>query len=295
MARAIWSGAISFGLVTIPVKLYTAVSRKSVKFNLLDAESHARLKQKRVSSVTGDEVPWNQTVKGYEITKDTYIVIEDDELEALAPEASRTIDITDFVQQSEIDPLFYDSGYHLVPDEIARKPYALLSRAMEESGQVAIASFVMRTKQYLAAIRPEDGRLVLSTMIYADELVDPVAEIGGLEGIDEIEVSDAELVMANQLIETLAGDFTPEKYEDAYRAKVLELIEAKSNGEVTTAAAPAPAASADVVDLMAALEASVAAAKDARKRHPTAQDAEAAPTKRRSKKAEDELPEAKSA
>ncbi len=286
MARAIWSGAISFGLVTIPVKLYTAVSRKSVKFNLLDAESHARLKQKRVSSVTGDEVPWNQTVKGYEITKDTYIVIEDGELDALAPEASRTIDITDFVLQSEIDPLFYDSGYHLVPDEIARKPYALLSRALEESGQVAIASFVMRTKQYLAAIRPEEGRLVLSTMIYADELVDPI-EIGGLEGLADIEVSDAELTMANQLIETLAGDFTPEKYEDTYREQVLELIERKSNGEVGPVEVVTPAASADVVDLMAALEASVAAAKEARKRHPTAQEAAAGDA--------DELPEAKTA
>ncbi len=287
MARAIWSGAISFGLVTIPIKLYTAVSRKSVKFNLLDAESHARLKQKRVSSVTGEEVPWNQTVKGYEITKDTYIVIEDEELEALAPDASRTIDITDFVHESEIDPLFYDSGYHLVPDEIARKPYALLSRAMEESGQVAIASFVMRTKQYLAAIRPENGRLVLSTMIYADELVDPVAEIGGLEGLDELEVSEAELTMANQLIETLAGEFDPEKYEDSYREQVLALIERKSNGEIAPVAAPAPAASADVVDLMAALEASVAAAKEARKRHPTAKEAGAA--------ADEDVPEAKSA
>ena len=287
MARAIWSGAISFGLVTIPIKLYTAVSRKSVKFNLLDAESHARLKQKRVSSVTGEEVPWNQTVKGYEITKDTYIVVEDEELEALAPDASRTIDITDFVLESEIDPLFYDSGYHLVPDEIARKPYALLSRALEASGQVAIASFVMRSKQYLAAIRPENGRLVLSTMIYADELVDPVAEIGGLEGLDELEVSEAELAMANQLIETLAGEFRPEKYEDGYREQVLALIERKSNGEVAPVAAPAPAASADVVDLMAALEASVAAAKEARKRHPTAQDAAA--------DAADDVPEAKSA
>lgn len=269
MPRAIWSGAVSFGLVSIPVKLYPAISRKSVRFNQLDGRSHARVKQKRVSALDGEEVPYSEIVKGYEVSKDSYVIVTDEEMEALMPKASRTIEISDFVEQADIDPVFYESGYYLVPDELARKSYALLAQAMERSGRVAIATFVMRTKQYLAAVRPVDGRLMLSTMVYADELVDPEV-LPGMDEVGDIEIKDAELAMADQLIESLATDFDPEKYEDTYRKAVVELIDRKVGGEATPVVATTPAEDAGVVDLLAALEASVAAAKEARKRHPTA-------------------------
>jgi DNA end-binding protein Ku len=290
MPRAIWSGSISFGLVNIPVKLYSAVNRKNVQFNQLDARSNARVKQKRVSADTGEEVPWEQIVKGYEMPGGSYVVISDEELAALDPKSVRTIDIDEFVDLSEIDPIFYDSPYYLAPDQAA-KPYALLSRAMQEEGKVGIAHFVMRTKQYLAAIRPKDGKLVLSTMVYADEINDPMS-IPEIEELGDVELDDKELTMARQLIETLDADFEPDKFHDTYREAVLDLIERKAEGEELVA----PAASAEpekVVDLMAALEKSVAAAKDARKRHPASSNGETrrkatkkkAPAKRARKRA----------
>lgn len=271
MPRAIWSGSISFGLVNIPVKLYGAVSRKTVHFNQLDARTNSRVKQKRVNPETGEEVPYEQIVKGYELSSGAYVVVTDDELAALDPKAVRTIDIDEFVDLVDIDPIFYDSAYYLAPDK-ASKPYALLAKAMEETGKVGIAHFVMRTKQYLAAIRPKDGRLLLSTMVYADEVNDP-ASIPELDDLDEIELPEREVAMAEQLITSLSADFEPERFTDTYREAVLELIERKAAGEEVVA--PAAAAEPDkVVDLMAALEASVAAAKEARKRHPTAHDGE---------------------
>lgn len=273
MPRAIWSGSISFGLVNIPVKLYSAVTRRNVQFNQLDARTHSRVKQKRVSAETGEEVPWEQVVKGYELSSGNYVVITDDELAALDPKAVRTIEIEEFVDLADIDPIFYDSAYYLVPDSAA-KPYALLAKAMEDEGKVGIAHFVMRTKQYLAAIRPKDGYLVLSTMVYADEINDP-AQIPELAELAEVELSDKELAMARQLIATLSTDFEPEKFHDTYREAVLNLIEQKAEGaEIVTAAAEVEPAR--VVDLMAALEASVTAAKEARKRHPTAHEPPAA-------------------
>ena len=272
MPRAIWSGSISFGLVNIPVKLYGAVSRKTVHFNQLDARTNSRVKQKRVNPETGDEVPYEQIVKGYELSSGAYVVVTDDELAALDPKAVRTIDIDEFVDLVDIDPIFYDSAYYLAPDK-ASKPYALLAKAMEETGKVGIAHFVMRTKQYLAAIRPKDGRLLLSTMVYADEVNDP-ASIPELDELGDIELPEKEVAMAEQLITSLSADFEPERFTDTYREAVLELIERKAAGEEIVA--PAAAAEPDkVVDLMAALEASVAAAKEARKRHPTAHDGEA--------------------
>lgn len=271
MPRAIWSGSINFGLVNIPVKLYSAVSKKTVHFNQLDARSHSRIKQKRVSSETGEEVPYDQIVKGYELAGGAYVVITDDELSALDPKALRTIDIDEFVDLADIDPIFYDAPYYLAPDK-APKPYLLLADAMEKTHKVGIARFVMRTKQYLAALRPNGGRLMLSTMVYADEINDPLA-IPELAEIDGLEVSDKEMSMAEQLIDSLAGHFEPEKFHDTYREAILELIERKASGEEIVA--PAAAAEPDrVVDLMAALEASVAAAKEARKRHPTAAEGE---------------------
>jgi DNA end-binding protein Ku len=271
MPRAIWSGSISFGLVNIPVKLYSAVSRKTVHFNQLDARTGARVKQKRVDAETGEEVPWDQIVKGYELDSGAYVTISDDELAALDPKAVRTIEIEEFVDLASIDPIFYDSAYFLAPDR-SSKPYALLARAMEEEGKVGIARFVLRTKQYLAAIRPSDGRILLSTMVYADEINDP-AGIDELDTVVDIEISDKELAMASQLVESLSTDFEPDRFRDTYRESVLELIEKKAAGEEVVA--PVSQVEPDkVVDLMAALEASVAAAKDARKRHPTAHDAD---------------------
>jgi DNA end-binding protein Ku len=264
-----WSGSISFGLVNIPVKLYSAVSRKTVHFNQLEAATNARIKQKRVSAETGEEVPYEQIVKGYELAGGSYVVITDDELAALDPKAIRTIDIDEFVDLADIDPIFYDSAYYLSPDK-ATKPYALLARALEETGKVGIARFVMRTKQYLAAIRPQDGRLLLSTMVYADEVNDPL-EIPELADVEDIELPERELAMAGQLIESLSAEFEPDKFHDTYREAVLALIEQKASGEEIVAPV-AEEEPAKVVDLMAALEASVAAAKDARKRHPPGRD-----------------------
>ncbi len=268
MPRAIWSGSISFGLVNIPVKLYAAVSRKSVRFNQLDKATGSRIRYKKVSAETGDEVDSDDIVKGYELPSGDYVTVSDDELAQLDPKGSRTIDIEEFVDLADIDPVFYDSAYLLAPDKATTKPYALLARAMDEAGKVGIARVVMRTKQYLCAVRPHEGTLVMSTMVYADEVNDP-AQIPELADVAEVEVSDKELVMANQLIESLSETFDPAKYTDTYRNKVLEVIERKAAGEEDVIATPEPQED-KVVDLMAALEASVAAAKEARGRHPTA-------------------------
>jgi DNA end-binding protein Ku len=272
MPRAIWSGSISFGLVNIPVKLFNAVSRKGVSFNQIDRRSGSRIRYKKVSAADGEEVSNEDIVKGYELPSGEYVLIDDEELAALDPEATRSVDIEEFVELADIDPLFYDAAYYLAPDQGASKPYKLLAEAMSESGKVAIARFVMRTKQYLAAIRPKDGMLVLSTMVYADEVNEPL-DIPELDGIETIEVSERERIMAEQLIESLSAAFKPEQYHDTHREQVIDLIERKAAGEEVVVAPAAPAAE-KVVDLMAALEASVAAAKEARKRHPTNRNAE---------------------
>jgi DNA end-binding protein Ku len=268
MPRAIWSGSISFGLVNIPVKLYNAVARKSVSFHQIDARTGARVKMRRVSAADGTEVPYEQIVKGYELSPEHYVLVDPAELEGLDPEASRTIDIEEFIDLSDIDPIFFDTPYYVAPVKAAEKPYALLVRAMDEQDKVAIARFVLRTKQYLAALRPKDGKLLLSTMVYADELA-PADEIAELASLGEVPVSDKELAMAKQLIASLATEFQPERFRDEYRERVLELIERKAEGEPLVVAS-APADDGAVVDLMAALEASVAEAREARRRHPTA-------------------------
>jgi DNA end-binding protein Ku len=261
MARSIWSGAISFGLVNVPVKLFSAVSPKTVRFHQLNGETGNRIAQKRVDRETGEEVPYENLVKGYELTRDRYVVLSPDELEALDPEKTRSIDIEDFVDESEIDPLFYDHPYYLVPDKGAAKAYGLLLNAMADADKVAIARVVIRSKEQLVAIRPHrDGELlVMETMVFADEIV-PTDELDGLPEAAELSVSDRELKMARQLIESLTDDFEPSKYRDQYREKVLELIERKAEGEeiVVQAEAPEPAR---VPDLMAALEASLAAVR----------------------------------
>jgi DNA end-binding protein Ku len=270
MPRAIWSGSISFGLVNIPVKLFNAVSRKNVQFHQIDAKTGSRIKMQRVSAADGREVEYADIVKGYELSPDHYVLIEPEELDGLDPEATHTVDIEEFVDLVDIDPVFYDSPYYVAPAKGAEKPYALLVRAMEEEGKVAIARFVMRTKQYLAALRPKDGQLLISTMVYADEVV-PAEDIGELDGVEGIKVSDKELLMAKQLVQSLSADFEPGRYRDDYRDKVLDLVERKAAGE-TIKAVEAPKEEGRVVDLMAALEASVQKAREARGRHPTSAD-----------------------
>lgn len=260
---------MSFGLVNIPVKLFSAVSRKTVRFNQIEATTGSRIKQKRVSAATGEEVAYEDIVKGYELPSGEYVTIDEDELASLDPDAAKTIDLVEFVDLVDIDPIFYDSAYYLAPSPDTQKPYKLLVTAMEESGKVGIARFVMRTKQYLAAIRPVDGRLVLSTMVYADEVVAP-SEVELFDGLDDVELKENELAMARQLISSLEADFEPDKHTDTYRLAVIDLIDRKVAGEETVFIAPSDDEVGSVVDLMAALEASVAEAKKARTRHPTA-------------------------
>jgi len=263
MPRPIWNGSIAFGLVNVPVKVFTATSQQDVRFHQLRRSDGSRIRQKRVSAVDGEEVPFEEIVKGYEIGPDQYVIVEPEELAGLDPKATQTIDIEEFVSLDQIDPIFYEHAYYLVPDKRAEKAYALLAAAMEESGKVAIAKFVMRTKQYLAAVRPAGRVLVLSTMLYADEVV-PVDALEGLPDPDEMDLSERELEMAESLIESLTAEtFEADKFRDTYRERVLELIEAKAAGE-TIVAAPAVDTTARVVDLMAALEASVKAAKERR-------------------------------
>jgi DNA end-binding protein Ku len=258
MPRAIWSGAISFGLVNIPVKLYSAVSRKTVRFHQIDAESGGRVRQKRVGP-DGDEVAYEQIVKGYEIGPDRYVTITPEELESLEPEKTRTIDIEDFVDLEDIDPIFYDHPYYLAPDTGAAKAYRLLVDAMDDSGKVAIARVVLRSKEHLVAIRPRSGVLAMETMLFADEVIQPDA-LDELSTDGEVKTSDRELAMAKQLIDSLTADFEPEKYRDEYRERVLDMIERKAQGETVVIETPAEEP-AKVPDLMAALEASIASAK----------------------------------
>jgi DNA end-binding protein Ku len=260
MARAIWSGAISFGLVNIPVKLYSAVSRKTVRFHQLDGEDNQRIQQKRVNPRTGEEVPYENLVKGYEIGPDRYVIITPEELDGLAPEKTRTIDIEDFVDLDDIDPIFYDHPYYLAPGTGAEKAYRLLLDAMKESNKVAIARVVIRSKENLVAIRPRDGVLTMETLLFGDEVMEP-------ESLDEIpeakatkKTSKRELDMAQQLIESLSADFDPDKYRDEYRDRVLDMIERKAQGEEVLVEAPQEEPK-KVPDLMAALEASIAQSK----------------------------------
>lgn len=276
MPRPVWNGTISFGLVAIPIKLFHAVKRQSVSFNQLDDRTMARIKYQKVSAQDGEVVPDEHIVKGYEVAKDRYVVVDPDELEPFIPVATKTIDLEEFVDLDEIDPVFFADAYYVAPGDNP-KPYVLLARAMEEAGKVAIGRFVMRNKQYTAAIRADEGRLVMSTLAYADEVVDP-AGIDELQDLDDVDVAPNEIKMAESLVASLSAAFEPEKYRDEYREQVRELIEMKAAGQEFTAP-EAPVEKPNVVDLMAALEASVKAAKEARTRHPASGE-KASPAKR---------------
>jgi DNA end-binding protein Ku len=286
---AIWSGNIGFGLVNVPVKVLSATKRRDVRFNQLEEGTNARIRYRKVSDATGDEVPQERIVKGYEVSPGQYVVVGDDDLKALAPKASRTIQIEDFVELDDIDPIFFENPYYLSPDPEAAKAYRLLVEAMTQLRKVAIGRVVMRSKESLVAIRPVDGILCLETMRYADE-INPVDDV--LPDTEVPEPSERELEIAKQLVETLSSDFDPTKYEDGYREQLLALIETKAAGKEVVAE-PMVEDTGKVVDLMAALDASLArvgrggagGAEDEEDALPPAAEQRAKPRKRSRKSA----------
>ncbi len=283
MPRSIWTGAISFGLVTVPVKLYSAVSRKTVRFHQLNRETGVRIQQKRVDPTTGEEVPYEDIVKGYELTPDRYVVIEPGELDALDPKKTKSIEIEDFVALDEIDPIYYDHPYYLAPGPGGVKPYRLLLEAMRDTGRVAIANVVIRSKQQLVAVRPiGEHVLAMSTMVFPDEIIDTAAidEIGAVE---DVEIKPRELAIAKQLVDSLAGPFDADKYRDSYREEVLALVERKAEGKEIAVQPAADEEDAEVPDLMSALKASLDAVK-AREGNGAGAAAKKAPAKKQAAK-----------
>ena len=260
MPRAIWSGAIGFGLVAVPVKLYSALNRKTVRFHQLSSRSGVRVVQKRVDPQTGDEVPYEEIVKGYEVAPDRYVVIEPGELESLQPKKSRTIEIEDFVELTQIDPIFYEHPYYLAPATGGAKPYRLLLEAMRETERVAIARVVMRSKEQLVAIRPMGQVLGMATMLFGDEILAP-DQLPEISELSEIKTTKRELDVAKQLVESLAGAFDPDAYRDTYREEVLALIERKAQGEEIAVQPAEEELAAPVPDLMSALKASLDAVR----------------------------------
>ncbi len=255
--RAIWTGAISFGLVTIPVKLYTATESKDVRLRMLCKKHEAPIQEKRVCTEGGEELDWEELARGYEVSKGEFVVLEPEEIEAAKPESSTTIEIGDFVDASEIDPVYFEKSYFLEPTDVGAKAFSLLKQALEETGRVALARVTIRTRERLATIRTYDGTLVLETMFWPDE-------IRSTRGLDLPEGADAkvrskELDMARSLVESLADRFDPGSYRDEYRVALEELIERKMKGEKRNAKRRKPAPK--VIDLMEALQKSVADAK----------------------------------
>jgi DNA end-binding protein Ku len=255
MPRTMWKGAISFGLVSIPVRLYPATEEKTLRFNQLHDKDHGRIKYQRVCSVCGEEVPYEHIVKGYEYEKGKYVVLEDEDFEAVPVQSSRAIDIVQFVALEEIDPIYFQKSYYLVPEETGIKPYNLLREAMSEDGRVAVAKVAIREKEHLATLRFKDNVFLLETMYWPDEI-----RAADFEEFDqEVEVRPQEVQMARSLIENLTEEFRPEAFTDEYREALLGVVEKKVAGEEIEAV-PEPEATR-VVDLMDALKASVDATK----------------------------------
>jgi DNA end-binding protein Ku len=254
MARAIWSGSIGFGMVSIPVKLFGATESKDISFNLLHATCGTRLKQLRWCPTHEQEVPWNETVRGYEYAKDQYVTLTDEDFEKLPLPSKHTIDLAAFVKEDEIDPVYYERSYHLAPDERGEKAYALLIRTLEKKGLTAIATITIRKKEQLCALRPKDGALILETLYYPDEIrAQPEMDLGG------VKITDRELEMAFTLIDLLRKPFDPEEYKDQYREALSQVIEAKLEGREVVEAPPSR--ESKVIDLADALRKSVEAAK----------------------------------
>jgi DNA end-binding protein Ku len=274
-----WTGAISFGLVTVPVKLYSALDRKSVRFHQLSGKTGTRIAQKRVDPQSGEEVPYEEIVKGYELTKDRYVVIEPAELDALEPKKTRTIEIEDFVELDQIDPVFYDHPYYLAPGPGGLKPYRLLHEAMRDTARVAIARVVIRSKEQLVAIRPIGEALGMATMLFADEVLPP-ERIEEVREAAEVKTTKRELEMAEQLVSSLASNFEPERYHDTYRQQVLDLIERKAQGEEIAVQPPPEETAEPAPDLMSALKASLDAVRSREGAAPAGDGGAKAPAKR---------------
>ena len=290
MARAIWRGVISFGMVSIPVRLFTATESKDISFRQLHEETHTPVKQLRWSPELDREVAYDELIKGYEYAKGQYVIVDNEDFDKLPVPSKHTIDLTAFVANEEIDPIHYERSYYLEPDEAGQKPFALLLRSLEEKNLLAIGKVALRQKEHLCVLRPHDGLILLETLYYPDEIREP----DGSVDVEGIEVSDQEMEMASALIDMLRKPFDPAEYQDAYRERLMAMISAKlEGGEVVTTEEDSPAAAS--VDLMAALKASVDAAKSRKAAVPssngTSEDGEAseeqpkAKAKRRSKKA----------
>ena len=258
--RSIWKGAITFGLVTIPVKLYSATETKDVSFHQVRRSDGSRIKYKRVAAVDGEEVAYGDIAKGYELSSGETVVLTDDDFKDLPLTTSRAIDVLQFVPLEELDPIFFEKSYYLEPDKAGVKPYVLLRDALEASGKVAVVKVALRNRESLAALRVRDGVFVLETMLWPDEVRAP--EFAFLD--EQVEVRPQELAMAGSLIETLSGQFDPSEYRDGYREALQAVIEAKVEGRELVQPTDSQPTSGTVVDLMAALRASVEAAKSGR-------------------------------
>src|SRR5438067_7404561 len=255
MPRTMWKGAISFGLVTVPVRLYPATEEKSLKFNQLHDKDHGRIKYQRVCAVCGEEVPFEHIVKGYEYEKDKYVVLEDEDFDAVPVESSRAIDIIQFVDVEDIDPIYYQKSYYLVPEETGVKAYTLLREAMSEDGRVGIAKIAFRDKEHLCVLRFKEDVFVLETMFWPDEI--RAADFAELDKAPK--VRPQEVQMAKSLIENLTDEFKPQEFQDEYRRALEKVIEAKVEGrEIEHVPEPEETR---VVDLMEALKASVESTK----------------------------------
>ena len=260
MARAIWSGTISFGLLNVPVKLYSAVARRGISLREIRESDGARIRHRRVAEGTDEEVPYEKIQKAFEITSGSYVPITKDEMEAMAPKKTRAIEVQDFVDLDEIDPIYFDSPYYLGPADGAEKAYSLLASAMESSGKVAIARFVFRNKEHLSALRADSGVLTLTTMRFADEVVPP-DELDDVLPHEKPKVAKKEVEMAEKLIDSLTSKFDPTAYRDEYREELMALIERKAEGKEIVAPEAAEPEATKAPDLMAALEESIAAVK----------------------------------
>ncbi len=255
MPRTMWKGAISFGLVTVPVRLYPATEEKSLKFNQLHDKDHGRIKYQRTCAVCGEEVPFEHIVKGYEYEKDKYVVLEDEDFDAVPVQSSRAIDIVQFVEQEDIDPVYYKKSYYLIPEETGIKAYTLLREALTEDGRVGIAKVSFRDKEHLSALRFKDKVLVLETMYWPDEI-----RASDFEELDKsVPIRPQEVQMARSLIENLTEDFKPDELRDEYREALMDIVEKKAAGEEIEV--PEAPQETKVVDLMEALKASVEATK----------------------------------
>jgi DNA end-binding protein Ku len=262
MSKPIWTGSLTFGLVSIPIRLHPAVKPKDIRFHLLSSETNTRVRQKFVSPPGEEEVAREDLVRGYEVEPERYVIIEDEELDSLAPLARRTIEITEFVNLSEVDPIYFDRPYYLAPEQGSEQPYRLVMEALRRTGKIGLGTFVLRTKEHLVALRPLGEALCVETLFFHDEVVD-AREFPGIPV--EAEVGERELRVAEGIIEAMSGAFEPEQYRDEYREALMDLIERKAEGEAVPAQGVEPPEPGKIVDLMAALEASLAEARRRRK------------------------------